>query len=140
MTRSIITYIATLVVFLGIDSIWLSQTAGPLYRATLGDALLDQFRITPAIVFYLLNTLGIVIFVSTPAIRDGGGWSNALIHGAMFGLFTYATYDLTNYATLRVWSLQLTVADMIWGAAVTGIASALGVLISAPIARLVGSA
>jgi len=139
MTRSIITYIATLVVFLGIDSIWLSQTAGPLYRATLGDALLDQFRITPAIVFYLLNTLGIVIFVSTPAIRDGGGWSNALIHGAMFGLFTYATYDLTNYATLRVWSLQLTVADMIWGAAVTGIASALGVLISAPIARLVGS-
>ena len=139
MTRSIITYIATLVVFLGIDSIWLSQTAGPLYRATLGDALLDQFRVTPAIIFYLLNTLGIVIFVSTPAIRDGGGWSNALIHGAMFGLFTYATYDLTNYATLRVWSLQLTVADMIWGAAVTGIASALGVLISAPIARLVGS-
>jgi uncharacterized membrane protein len=139
MIGTAITYVATLVVFLAIDSVWLSQTAGPLYRATLGDSLLDQFRLVPAIVFYLLNTLGIVIFVSRPALRDGG-WSQALSHGALFGLFTYATYDLTNYATLRVWSLQLTVADMIWGAAVTGLSASLGVLIAAALTRkLVGA-
>jgi uncharacterized membrane protein len=135
MIRSAVTYLATLVVFLAIDSVWLSQTAGPLYRATLGDSLLDQFRLMPAILFYLLNTLGIVIFVSRPAMRNGGGWSHALSHGALFGIFTYATYDLTNYATLRVWSLQLTVADMIWGAAVTGLSASVGVLIAASLTR-----
>ena len=135
MIRRVIIYIVTLVVFVGIDAVWLSQTAGPLYRATLGDVLLDQFRVVPAILFYLLNTVGIVTFVSIPALRHGGGWSHALVRGAMFGLFTYATYDLTNYATLRLWSLQLTAGDMIWGAAVTGIASALGLLISEPLIR-----
>jgi uncharacterized membrane protein len=135
MIQYVIIYVANLVIFLGLDAVWLSQMGGPLYRATLGDSLLDQFRVGPAIVFYLLNTLGLVIFVSVPALREGG-WSRALTHGAMFGLFTYATYDLTNYATLRLWSLQLTVADMIWGAAVTGISACLGVLIAAPLIRM----
>jgi uncharacterized membrane protein len=135
MIPNLITYFATLVVFFGLDAVWLSQMGGRLYRATLGDSLLDNFRVAPAIVFYLLNTVGLVIFVSIPALREGG-WSRALTHGAMFGLFTYATYDLTNYATLRLWSLQLTVADMLWGAALSGIAACIGVLIAAPLIRL----
>ena len=111
------------------DAAWLSQAAPKLYRPTLGDVLLDGFRITPAVVFYLLQMVGIMIFVMMPAWQSGRG-STALVNGALFGLFTYATYDLTNYATIRLWSLQLTVLDMIWGTVVTAFSAGLGFVIS----------
>ena len=116
--------VATLVIFLALDTVWIGMVALPNFRATLGADLL--FRPLPGVLFYLLYLVGILFFVVRPAL-ESGRWTTALAHGALFGLVAYGTYDLTNYATLRPWSLSLTVSDMIWGAFVTAVSSALGV-------------
>ncbi len=118
--------VCTLVIFLAMDSLWIGFVALPSYRATFGDML--QFRAVPSVVFYLLYLVGILFFVVRPALQ-GGGWTTALATGALFGFIAYGTYDLTNYATLRPWSLGLTASDMVWGAVVTGVASALGIVV-----------
>ena len=125
MLRYAVTYPLTLVIFAAIDSVWLTLTANPLYRATLGDLLLAKFRVGPAIAFYLIYLVGVMVFAVQAAVASGS-WTAALWRGALFGVIAYATYDLTNYATLKVWTLQLTVLDMIWGGFVTGTAATLG--------------
>jgi uncharacterized membrane protein len=122
-----LTYVLTLIIFGAIDAVWLGLIAASMYRQTLGDILLDKFRVLPAIVFYLLNILGLMVF-AVP--RDGGKWQQALLFGALYGVFTYATYDLTNYATLKIWTLRLTLTDIVWGAFVSGVATALGVVLA----------
>jgi uncharacterized membrane protein len=125
MTSRILTYIATLIVFLGMDAVWLGLGSGSLYRDALGDLLLDGFRAGPAIIFYLLHIAGLMVFVITRAeVRSKP--LMALVFGAFYGLCTYGTYDLTNQAVLRAWTLKLTVIDMIWGAIVTGTAALAG--------------
>ena len=84
------------------------------YKPTLGDIMLPGFKLPPAIVFYLLYPAGLVIFAIAPAL-SGGVMGTAALYGALFGLFTYATYDLTNQATLRNWTSQLTLVDAAWG-------------------------
>lgn len=108
-------YVAALLAFAAIDMTWLTTMGAALYRATLGDILLQTVRIPPAAAFYLLYPLGIVIFAVAPALRSGSA-TMALIYGALFGLFTYATYDLTNFATLRNWTLKITLIDIVYGA------------------------
>ncbi len=122
MLKYLVNYLATLVVCLGIDLIWLKLAAARLYRPVLGDIMLDKPRLSAAIVFYLLYTAGVVTFVGAAALRNGN-WTHAALYGALFGLFCYATYDLTNQATLRNWSLQLTIIDMIWGATLTALSA-----------------
>jgi uncharacterized membrane protein len=107
-------YGAALVIFVIVDALWLGNVAPRLYRPILGDILLEKFRLAPALVFYLLYPAGLVFFAINPALK-GGGLSTALLCGALFGLFTYATYDLTNQATLRNWSTLITVVDIAWG-------------------------
>jgi uncharacterized membrane protein len=109
-----VSYIAALIVFGVLDAIWLSTMAGRLYRPALGDTMLDSLRIAPALVFYLLYPVGIVVFAAMPAVQSGSA-GLALWYGALFGLLAYATYDLTNYATLRKWTLKLAVVDLIYG-------------------------
>jgi uncharacterized membrane protein len=138
MLRIAITYAATLIVFGAFDAVWLGLVSGSMYRATLGDILLDKFRAGPAIVFYLLNIVGLMIFV-IPAAPIADSWKATLLYGALFGLFTYATYDLTNFATLRAFTLQLTIADIVWGCFVTAVASTLGMLGAEQIMRLLGA-
>ena len=121
-------YAASLVAFGIIDAIWLSTMAGILYRPTLGTILLDRLRWTPALIFYFGFPLGIVHFAVVPALATGQLWQ-AAVNGALFGLFAYATYDLTNHATLRVWTLKLTLADMAYGTVATGIAAAAAFLV-----------
>jgi len=116
----------TLVIFLALDTVWIGMVALPNFRAAFGADLL--FRPVPGVLFYLLYLAGILFFVVRPAL-ESGRWTTALVHGALFGLVAYGTYDLTNYATLRPWSLGLTVSDMIWGAFVTAVSSALGVVV-----------
>ena len=128
MTRYLCTYLATFVTMLAIDSVWLKLTAGPLYRANLGDLLMDGFRPLPAIVFYLLYVAGIMVFV-VPGDAAPREWWRVALFGALFGFFCYATYDLTNQATMRNWSLTVTLADMAWGAALTAAGGTLGTLI-----------
>lgn len=137
MLRYGVTYIITLLIFGAIDAVWLGVVAGSLYRTTLGDILLDKFRAGPAIVFYLLNIVGLMVFV-VPSTPVPGSWKSALLFGALFGVFTYATYDLTNYATLKAWTLRLTLTDIAWGAVVTSVSSALGLLAAGAILRALG--
>lgn len=107
-------YIAALLLFFLADMVWLGTMSSRLYKPTLGDILLANVSITPAIFFYLLYPAGLVIFAINPALKNGS-MATALLLGAAFGLFTYGTYDLTNQATVRNWSTVLTLADMGWG-------------------------
>jgi uncharacterized membrane protein len=118
-----LTYLSTLVVFLILDGIWLGFVAGGFYSAVLDGAMLDNVRIAPAIMFYLLYVAGIVVFVRP---RGRGSLGASAVYGAFFGVCAYGTYDLTNDAVLRVWTWQLTVTDIAWGAVVTAVASAAG--------------
>lgn len=105
-------YAIALVLFFALDGIWLMTMGAALYRATLGDILLPTVRIEPAIAFYLMFPLGIVVFAVAPALRAGSPLP-ALFYGALFGLLAYATYDLTNHATLKNWTLKITAIDIV---------------------------
>ena len=111
---NVISYVAALAVFVAIDMVWLGTMAGRLYKPILGDILAPQFNMAAATVFYLIYPIGLVIFAINPALK-AGAVSTALLYGALFGFFTYATYDLTNQVTLRNWSSLLTVVDIAWG-------------------------
>ena len=123
----IIAYIATGVAFLGLDAVWLSFAANRLYRPQIGGLMLDKFSAPPAALFYLLYIGGIVFFAIAPALASGR-WTAALLRGALLGLVAYATYDLTNQATLKGWSTTVTIADLCWGTFVTGAAASVGFL------------
>ena len=118
----LVAYVSTLLVFGAIDALWLSQTGPALYRPVLGDILAQNVRIAPAVVFYLLYPIGLVVFVVLPALRNESA-ATALGYGVLLGLMAYATYDLTNYATLRNWTFSITAIDMAYGAFVSGVAS-----------------
>ena len=127
-------YLIGLPVFFAIDMVWLGLVAKDFYRRQIGFLMRDGFNWPAAVAFYLLFILGLVVFVIAPAM-DRHSWLRALGYGALFGLITYATYDLTNLATLRDWPLLLTFVDLAWGAvlaaavsvATYGIASQIGV-------------
>ncbi len=121
-------YVAALIVFILIDGVWLSVMGKLLYRPILGDILLANLRITPAIVFYAMFPVGIVTFAVVPALKSGSIGSAAAL-GLLFGAIAYGTYDLTNYATLRNWNLQLTVLDIGYGALATAAAAAVATLV-----------
>ena len=107
-------YWSTLVVFLLCDMAWLGTMANRLYRPTLGDIMLSSANLPAAAAFYGLYPVGLVIFAVLPALKSGS-LAQAALSGALFGFFTYMTYDLTNQATLRTWTSQLTVLDVGWG-------------------------
>lgn len=108
-----------------LDGIWLSLATNRLYRPQLGNLLADGFRLAPAAVFYLLYVAGIVVLAVAPAL-SAERWTVALSRGLALGLIAYATYDLTNQATLRSWSAIVTVVDMGWGTILTGVAATTG--------------
>jgi uncharacterized membrane protein len=120
-------YLSTLVVFGVIDAGWLSTMGNILYRPLLGDLLAPSVRIIPAVAFYLVYPAGVVIFVVLPALREGT-LSSAFLHGLLFGAVAYATYDLTNQATLRTWPFQITLIDIAYGAVASGLAAMLAVV------------
>jgi len=124
MLRLGIGYAVAFVTMVVMDAVWLPLVAAPMFRASLGDAILPGFRMVPAVLFYLIYAFGIVAFVIDGG-RVASAWG-ALAFGAAFGLVAYATYDLTNYATLRPWTLRLVLADVGWGMVATALASALG--------------
>lgn len=124
-----IAYIAALIVFGAIDAAWLMTTSGTIYRPVLGDILVPTLRIAPAIAFYATFPIGIVVFAVLPALRAKTLGTAALL-GLLFGAIAYGTYDLTNYATLRNWTLQLTLIDIAYGAIATALAAILSTLIT----------
>ena len=124
-----IAYLACLLAMGGLDYLWLSHTSGPLYHRDLGSLLAENPNMTVAVIFYLGYAAGIVFFAVRPALA-AGDWRVAILNGALFGLFAYATYDLTNFATMKVWTLRVTVLDIAWGMVLTGAAATAGTVAS----------
>ena len=125
MRAIVVAYLVTLLAFVGIDFVWLSIAAERLYRLILKGILLDGFRVVPAVAFYLVFVVGLVAFAVRPALAAESP-RLALHSGALFGLCAYATYDLTNQATLRDWTTTLTLADLAWGTVLSAMAAVIG--------------
>lgn len=107
-------YVITLVAFFIIDMIWLGVVARTLYSKHLGFLMAPNPNWLAAILFYLLFIVGILVFVVAPGLKDNS-LPMTLLRAALFGLITYATYDLTNLATVKDWPVLITVVDLIWG-------------------------
>jgi uncharacterized membrane protein len=134
VSRNLIAYLATLVVFAAVDFIWLGFVAKDLYRNGIGHLMADTPNWTAAVLFYLLFIGGLIFFAVAPALAVDD-WSRATIHAALFGFFCYATYDLTNLATLKGWPVSIVLADLAWGAFVSAVASTAGFFITRAIVR-----
>jgi uncharacterized membrane protein len=122
MTGSIVAYVTALIVMVALDMLWLGTTFRTLYLPALGGVMSSNANVPAAVVFYALYPLGLAYFAIAPALRTGM-WSTALVSGLLFGFFVYMTYDLTNLATLKEWSLKVSLIDMAWGAVLNGTAA-----------------
>ena len=125
----IIAYIATAVVFFGLDFIWLSRVAIGFYKSKIGPLMLEKPNFAAAGIFYLFYIAGVVYFAVAPAL-SGGEWSTAVISGGILGFIAYGTYDMTNLSTLKNWSLSMSIVDIIWGTVLTSIAATAGFAIT----------
>lgn len=114
LTKFVFLYVTCLVVFLVVDLLWLYWMVGSFYRQRLDHLLAQNPMFLPAFLFYLLFVLGNVVFVVQPSLSSVSPTS-VFLRGALYGLVTYGTYDLTNHATMTDWPLSVTVVDMIWG-------------------------
>jgi uncharacterized membrane protein len=132
--QMMILYLITLAVFFLIDMVWLGVVAKDFYRRHLGTMLSPKVNWGAAILFYLLFIAGLLIFVIRPALAHGALLS-ALPLGALFGLISYATYDLSNLATLKDWPLIVTVVDLVWGTILGGLVSLVSTLLGRWILR-----
>jgi uncharacterized membrane protein len=129
MGRIVLLYAATAIAMVALDLVWLAVVARRFYVDQLGDMLAPRPDIGIALLFYVVYAVGLVWFVAWPADR-GGGVGPALLQGALFGFFAYATYDLTNLSTLRQFPAVLAITDMAWGTAVSAVAAGIGVLVT----------
>ena len=131
----VLLYIITLVVFFAIDMIWLGVVSKGFYRRHLGAFMTPKVNWTAAMLFYLLFIVGLLVFVVRPALAAGAPL-HALFYGALLGLISYATYDLTNLATLKDWPLVVTVVDLIWGTVLGGVVSYISALLGRALLKL----
>jgi uncharacterized membrane protein len=118
----VVSYVAALAAFCALDFAWLSATSDTIYRPAIGELLRGGFDAPAAVAFYLIYVFGLVFLAIRPAAR----MTQAMSRGAVYGFCAYATYDLTNQATLRHWPLTLSVVDMAWGTALSAVAAACG--------------
>jgi uncharacterized membrane protein len=101
-----------------IDFVWLSFVATKFYKSQIGTLLLEKPNAVAAVIFYVIYVIGIVVFVLSPALEKNS-WQHAALYGALFGFVAYATYDLTNLATLKGFTVKLVVVDLVWGTLLT---------------------
>jgi uncharacterized membrane protein len=126
VNRYVVLYVATLIVLIPIDFLFLGILAKGFFTSEVGD-MLAEIRPAPAILFYLLYVAGILVFVSGSAAAT---WQSTLLYGALFGLFCYATFDLTALSLLKHWSWPVAVVDVSWGSFVTAVSSTIGLMIA----------
>ncbi|WP_426615490.1 DUF2177 family protein [Bradyrhizobium sp. McL0616] len=126
MNRIAVLYVATLIVLVGLDFVFLGLVAKGFFTAQVGD-MLGELKPVPAVLFYLLYVVGVLIFVSGATAAT---WQSTLLYGALFGLFCYATFDLTALALLKHWSWPVAFLDIGWGAVVTAVSSTAGLLVA----------
>jgi len=122
MVTQIRIFFVTFIVFLLIDMVWLGFIAKDLYKKYIGYIMSPKPNWIAAIIFYVIFIIGLMYFVLNPALKNESALQ-ALFAGMLFGLITYATYDLTNLATLKDWPLKITVIDLIWGTSLSGLTS-----------------
>jgi uncharacterized membrane protein len=130
LQRYAVLYLATLIVLIPVDFLFLGLVAKGFFTAQVGE-MLGEIRLAPAILFYLLYVAGVLIFVSAPASAT---WQSTLLYGALFGFFCYATFELTSLSLLKHWTWPVVVVDVSWGALVTAVSSTAGFLIANQIA------
>lgn len=126
MNRYVVLYLATLLVIVPIDILFLGVVAKGFFTSQVGH-LLGEIKLAPAILFYLLYVAGTVIFVSG---GQGATWPSTLLYGALFGLFCYSTFELTSMSMLKNWSWAVVVVDIAWGSFVTAVSSTAGLLVA----------
>jgi uncharacterized membrane protein len=124
MTKWIIAYGVAAVAFLALDAVWLRWAAGNLYRPVIGEIMAKDFNVAAAGAFYVIYIAGVTWFTIRPGI-EAGTVQPALLNGILLGALCYATFDLTSQAVLKVWATHISVLDILWGAFVTGAASAI---------------
>jgi len=122
MKRQLAAYAGTMIVMVGLDMLWLGVIAKPIYQSGIGHLMSNQPDVPVAVLFYALYGLGLVVFAVLPA-GPAPGWAKTLGMAALFGFFAYATYDLTNLATLKQWPIGLSVMDMAWGTCISAAAA-----------------
>jgi uncharacterized membrane protein len=125
-------YLIALLVFLVIDMIWLGLVAKNFYAKHIGFLMKTDINWIAALVFYLIFIVGLIVFVITPALEKNS-WTTALLLGALFGFITYATYDLTNLATIKDWPLIVTIIDLIWGTVLAACVSLISFFVASKI-------
>ena len=126
MNRYVVLYLATLVVLVPIDFLFLGTIAKGFFTAEVGD-MLGEIRFAPATLFYLLYVVGILVFVSGSASAT---WQATLLYGALFGFFCYMTFELTSLSLLKHWTWPVVFMDVSWGAVVTAVSSTVGLVIA----------
>jgi uncharacterized membrane protein len=126
LKRYVILYLATLIVLIPVDFLFLGFVAKGLFVSEVGD-MLGEVRPAPAILFYLLYVAGMLIFVSGPVTAT---WQTTLVYGALFGLFCYATFELTSLSLFKHWTWTVAVVDVSWGAFATALSSTVGLMIA----------
>jgi uncharacterized membrane protein len=134
MLRIPVAYLATLVSFALVDFVWLALIAKDLYIRGIGHLMADSPNWTAAVLFYLLFIVGLLYFAVVPAL-EAGSWRRATLNAALFGFLAYATYDLTNLATLKGWPVSIVIADLAWGTFVSAVASTAGFFITRALVR-----
>ncbi len=122
-------YLIAFSVFLALDLVWLGLVSKKFYARQIGFLMKTDISWLPAVIFYLLFTFGLVVFIIAPSLEKGS-LTYALLYGALFGLITYATYDLTNLATLKGWPILVTIVDLLWGTAVSALVSLITFLLA----------
>lgn len=128
MKSLLLGYLAALATLAVLDALWLGVVSREFYKARLGQFLLEQPLWWAAILFYLIHAAGVAVFAVPPAVT-AGTWTAAVLYGALFGFCVYAAYDLTNLATLRGWSMAVSLVDLAWGAVVTAAATLVAFLV-----------
>lgn len=134
MSRMLAAFGGTALTLVVLDAIWLLFAGPKIYRPIIGEILADKVNFTPAVIFYVIYLFGVTILAVRPAIASGR-WQEAAILGMILGVVAYATYDLTNQATLKVWATKITLIDIAWGAFLTAAGAVAGFFASKLVSR-----
>jgi uncharacterized membrane protein len=128
MRQAIFQYLIVLVVFLAIDSVWLTTAASTIYRPEIGQLLRDKPNFVVAFIFYAFYAAGLLILVVWPSLETQG-IGRAMLYGAVLGFVAYATYDMTNLATMKGFTTKIAIIDMVWGTVLSAVVSGASVWI-----------
>ena len=118
-------YLASLILFLIIDVLWIKTVMRPIFERSIGSIMLEDPRMGPAAAFFLVYLAGVTFFAVVPAV-EVGSWTVAALHGMFLGIIAYGTYDATNFATLKGWTLKMSAIDTAWGGFISAIAATAG--------------